>query len=280
LSGSQSRVEFSLPEQLWDVEVDRGQMDQVFSNLFINADQAMPMGGLIQVEAENLEVAKGSHLPLAPRKYVVVTLKDQGTGISPEHLERIFDPYFTTKQKGSGLGLATTFSIVTQHGGYIMVDSQLGRGATFRLYLPGLEGAVLPEKPVEAKRLEGHGRILVMDDEPLVREVVGKMLRSLGYEPVLAQNGREALEVYAIGQASGEPFAAVILDLTIPGGMGGMEAIQHLLAQDPRVKAVVSSGYADDTIMADFKAYGFKGVIAKPYRLADLARVLQEVLNP
>jgi two-component system cell cycle sensor histidine kinase/response regulator CckA len=209
----------------------------------------------------------------------MVTLKDQGIGISPELLERIFDPYFTTKQKGSGLGLATTLSIVTQHGGYIMVDSQLGRGATFRLYLPAQEEAGLPEKPVEAKPLEGHGRILVMDDDPLVREVMDKMLRKLGYEPVFAQEGREALELYARGQASGEPFAAVILDLTIPGGMGGTEAIQHLLAQDPQVKAVVSSGYADDTIMADFKAFGFQGVIAKPYRLADLARVLQEVLN-
>lgn len=279
LSGSQSRVELFLPDQLWYVEVDRSQMEQVFSNLFINADQAMPTGGLIQVEAENLEVTAGSRLPLAPGKYVMVTLKDQGIGISPELLERIFDPYFTTKQKGSGLGLATTLSIVTQHGGYIMVDSQLGRGATFRLYLPAQEEAGLPEKPVEAKPLEGHGRILVMDDDPLVREVMDKMLRKLGYEPVFAQEGREALELYARGQASGEPFAAVILDLTIPGGMGGTEAIQHLLAQDPQVKAVVSSGYADDTIMADFKAFGFQGVIAKPYRLADLARVLQEVLN-
>jgi two-component system cell cycle sensor histidine kinase/response regulator CckA len=279
LSGSQARVEFSLPEHLWEVEVDRGQINQVFSNLFINADQAMPTGGLIQIRAENLAEAEASRLSLPPGKYVAVTLTDQGLGIAPGHLERIFDPYFTTKQKGSGIGLATVYSIVTQHGGRITADSQLGRGTSFCLYLPALKGTVADEKRREASLMKGKGRILVMDDEPLVREVVGKMLHALGYKPVFAQEGREALELYAQGQASGEPLAAVILDLTIPGGMGGMTAIQHLLAQDPQVKAIVSSGYGGDSIMADFKSHGFQGVIAKPYRLEELAEVLHEVLN-
>jgi nitrogen-specific signal transduction histidine kinase/ActR/RegA family two-component response regulator len=279
LSGSQSRVEFSLPEHLWEVEVDRGQIHQVFSNLLINADQAMPTGGLIQIQAENLAESEAIRLSLPPGKHVAVTLADQGLGIAPEHLERIFDPYFTTKQKGSGIGLATVHSIVTQHGGRITVDSHLGQGSSFRLYLPAIEATVEDEKLSEAILPKGRGRILLMDDEPLVREVVGKMLHALGYEPVFAREGREALELYARGQASGEPIAAVILDLTIPGGMGGMEAIQHLLAQDPQVKAIVSSGYGGSSIMADFKSHGFLGVIAKPYRLQKLSKVLQEVLN-
>ena len=279
LSGSQARVEFSLPEHLWRVEVDRGQMHQVFSNLLINADQAMPTGGLIHIQAENLTEAEASRRSLPAGKYVVVTLADQGMGIAPEHLERIFDPYFTTKQKGSGIGLATVYSIVTQHGGRITVDSHLGRGTSFRVYLPALEGTAPDEQLRDARPAPGQGRILVMDDEPLVREVVGKMLRALGYEPLLAQDGREALELYAREQASGEPLAAVILDLTIPGGMGGMATIQHLLAQDPQVKAIVSSGYGGDSIMAEFKSHGFRGVIAKPYRLEELGKVLHEVLN-
>jgi PAS domain S-box-containing protein len=280
LSGSQTRAELSLPDQLWDVEVDRGQINQAFNNLLINADQAMPTGGQIRVQAENLAVGAGSHLPLASGKYVAVTLTDRGTGIPPDHLEKIFDPYFTTKQKGSGLGLATVHSIVTQHGGYVTVDSHLGRGTAFNLYLPALEGANRVKKAAEPRPLEGKGRILVMDDDATVREVLGKMLSKLGYESDCAQAGEEALELFTRGQTSGEPFAAVILDLTIPGGMGGIETVQHLMAQDPQVKAVVSSGYADNSAMADFKEYGFQGVIAKPYRLAELGKILHDVLNP
>jgi PAS domain S-box-containing protein len=279
LSGSQARVEVSLPENLWEVEVDRGQMHQVFSNLLINADQAMPTGGLIQIQAENLAESEASHLSLPPGKHVAVTLTDQGLGIPPEHLERIFDPYFTTKQKGSGLGLATVHSIVTQHGGRITVDPHSERGTSFRLYLPAREGTVPEEKRREARPMKGKGRILLMDDEPLVRQVVGRMLQALGYEPVFAQEGREAVELYARSQTSGEPFTAVILDLTIPGGMGGMAAIQQILAQDPQVKAIVSSGYGGDSIMADYKSHGFRGVIAKPYGLEELGKVLHEVLN-
>ena len=276
--GSRTRAEFSLPDHLWEVEVDRGQMHQVFSNLFINAVQAMPLGGSIQVRAENQVIAPDSGLALPPGKYVAVTVADQGDGISHENLKKIFDPYFTTKQKGSGLGLATVYAIVTQHGGRITVDSRLGRGATFRLWLPAAEGGLNTGKPAETHPLTGHGRILVMDDDILVREVVGKMLRKLGYEPVFAREGEEALALYAQGQNAGNPFAAVILDLTIPGGMGGVEAIQHLLAQDPQARALVSSGYADHPIMASCQDYGFQGVIAKPYKISGLSEVLQKVI--
>jgi two-component system cell cycle sensor histidine kinase/response regulator CckA len=209
---------------------------------------------------------------------LMVTVSDQGGGIPPDHLDRIFDPYFTTKQKGSGLGLASVHSIVTQHEGYITVDSQLGVGTTFRLYLPAQEGVLRSATPNRPRLHTGHGRILVMDDDPLVREVLGKMLQKLGYEPVFVPDGREAVELYARAHTAREPFAAVILDLTVPGGMGGVETIRHLLAQDIAVKAVVSSGYADNSAMADFRDYGFSAVIAKPYRLAELAKILHDML--
>jgi two-component system cell cycle sensor histidine kinase/response regulator CckA len=276
--GSGTRIEFSLPEHLWEVEMDRGQMHQVFSNLFINAVQAMPSGGVIQVRAENLERNADAGVALPPGKYVALTVADQGEGVSADNLKKIFDPYFTTKQTGSGLGLATVYAIVTQHGGRITVDSRLGRGTTFHLFLPAGEGVVHAEEPVEARPQEGHGRVLVMDDDTLVQEVVGKMLRKLGYEPVFAQEGQEALELYAQGQNTGDPFAAVIMDLTIPGGMGGMEAIQRLLAQDPQARALVSSGYVDHPIMASYQDYGFQGVIAKPYKISGLSEVLQKVI--
>jgi PAS domain S-box-containing protein len=276
--GSMTRMDFSLPEHLWGVEVDRGQMHQVFSNLFINAIQSMPLGGVIQVQADNRIIAADSGLALPPGKYVAVTLADHGEGITHENLKKIFDPYFTTKQKGSGLGLATVYAIVSQHGGAITVASRLGQGTTFRLWLPAAEGVLSTREPAEIQPLNGHGRILVMDDDLLVREVVGKMLRKLGYEPVFAQEGEEALAIYTQGQNTGDPFAAVILDLTIPGGMGGMEAIQHLLVQDPQARALVSSGYSDHPIMASYQDYGFQGVIAKPYKISGLSEVLQKVI--
>ena len=280
LSGSQIRAELSLPEQLWDVEVDRGQITQAFHNLLINADQAMPNGGLIRVQAQNFAVGPGSRLPLISGKYIAMAVTDQGIGILPDHRERIFDPYFTTKPKGNGLGLATVHSIITRHGGYITLDSHVDRGTTFKVYIPALEGAN-PVKEAEVPlTLEGQGRILVMDDDAMVRDVIGQMLNKLGYESVFAQEGREALELFTRGQTSEAPFAAVILDLTIPGGMGGIETLQHLLEQDPQVKTLVSSGYADNTAMADFRAYGFRGMIAKPYRLAELGKILHELLNP
>ena len=279
LSGSKALAEFALPGHLWHVCVDRGQIHQVFSNLFLNADQAMPAGGVIHVQAENLDPTASAPLGLPPGRHVAVTIADQGVGIAPQHVERIFEPYFSTKQKGSGLGLATAYSIVKQHGGRITVESQLGRGTTFRLYLPALDGAGTEDKPAGVGLTPGQGRILVMDDDATVREVVGKMLNHLGYETVFAEEGQQALQLYQCAQTQGKPFAAAILDLTVPGGMGGREAIQHLLAIDPQVKAVVSSGYSDNAVMADFRALGFRGAIGKPYRLTDLGRVVQQAIR-
>jgi PAS domain S-box-containing protein len=278
LSGSKSKTVFSFPEHLWNVDVDRGQMHQVFSNLLINADQAMPLGGQIQVKAKNRTIQKTISPALLPGKYVLVTITDQGVGIAPEQLDKIFDPFYSTKQKGSGLGLATVYSIVKQHGGLITAESKLGRGTTFFLYLPALGHSEQLAKLPGDRLFGGHGRILVLEDDASVRAVVERMLAKLGYESVLAQEGQEALELYAKARRSREPFDTVILDLTIPGGMGGLEVLQKLLSQDSQTKAIVSSGYADDPVMANFQNFGFRGVITKPYRIAELSEVLHTVM--
>ena len=277
-SGSQVRCEFSFPDGLWAAEADPGQISQVFQNLVINAIQAMPAGGTIKVRGENLEVGRQSDLPLRAGKYVKIAVQDQGIGIPPDYLPKIFDPYFTTKQAGSGLGLATVYSIVKNHGGHIAVESRLGVGTTFQVYLPAVTRQI--KQPPEENRqvLSGQGKILVMDDEAIVRDLLARMLDHLGYQATLAQDGAEALELFNAAREAGEHFAALILDLTVPGGMGGKAAIDHFLRLDPQVKAIVSSGYSDDPIMAEFSKNGFSGVITKPYRITELSRVLSQVL--
>jgi PAS domain S-box-containing protein len=278
LRGSNVRCEFFFPDGLWPAEVDEGQISQVINNLIINAAQAMPEGGVIKVRAENLTVKPEHSLPLKEEKYVKITIEDQGTGISKEHLPKIFDPYFTTKQKGSGLGLATTYSIIKRHDGYITVESELGKGTSFYIYLPASEKEVPKRKAEEEEILPGKGKVLLMDDEEAVRKVAGKMLKSLGYEVEFAEEGGQAIELYKEARESGKPFDLVILDLTVPGGMGGKETIKKLLEIDPKVKAIVSSGYSNDPIMADFKKYGFRGVIAKPYKVRELSEELHRVM--
>jgi len=278
-SGSQARCEFSFPDNLWAVEADPNQISQVFQNLVINAIQAMPAGGIITLQGENLEVGEGSELPLEAGRYVKITIRDQGIGIPADFLLKIFDPYFTTKQAGSGLGLATVYSIVNKHRGHITVKSKLGEGTTFNIYLPAREGVTIPRTEADREVLSGRGKILVMDDEELVRDVLKVMLSRLGYQVTLAKDGEAAIELFTAAQDAGEDFAAVILDLTVSGGMGGKAAIQQLLKLDPRVNAIVSSGYSDDPVMADFEKYGFSDVITKPYRIAELSRVLERVLN-
>ena len=255
--GSQVNYESSLPDNLWAVEADPGQISQVFQNLVINAIQAMPTGGMIKIRGENLEVEAGNELPIDAGRYVKISIQDEGIGISAEHLSRIFDPYFTTKQKGSGLGLATSYSIIKNHHGHISVESELGIGTTFNVYLPASDRQVIQQPKEDKELLSGKGKILVMDDEAMVREVLGKMLIALGYEVKFAEDGAEAIEFFTRGTDAGDPFAAVILDLTVPGGMGGKETMEKLLRIDPQVKAIVSSGYSDDPVMANFKEYGF-----------------------
>ena len=278
LSGSKSRYEGSFPDDLWSVEADTAQLNQVIGNLLINADQAMPEGGIIKITAENISVKAKSNLPISKGKYVKFAIADQGIGIVPQYLDKIFDPYFSTKQKGSGLGLATAYSIIKYHSGHIQVESRMGVGTTFYIYLPAADKRVPADELETAKPTMGQGKVLVMDDEEMVREVLDGMLSRLGYEADFSTDGSQAIEKFVKAKETNQPFAAVILDLTIPGGMGGKEAIKELLKIDLQVKAIVSSGYSDDPIMADFQEYGFAGVIAKPYKVAELGKVLNKVL--
>jgi signal transduction histidine kinase/ActR/RegA family two-component response regulator len=279
LHGSNVRCDLTIPPALWPVEVDAGQISQVLNNLLINADQAMPEGGVIEVQAANVVVQSPGGLPLAPGPYVQVTITDHGCGIPEAHQEKIFDPYFTTKQGGSGLGLATSYAIMRKHAGHITVASTLGVGTTFTLYLPVSERACASIAADSAHAVQGQGRILVMDDEEMLRELVRAMLSHLGYEAVCAADGGEAIALYERAQAAGEPFTAVILDLTVPGGMGGKETCRALRARDPQVKVIVSSGYSSEHVMADFTHYGFSGVLTKPYQIHELGALLQRVVQ-
>ena len=282
LRGSNVKCEFFIPDDIWQVEVDKGQMNRVINNLIINADQAMPEGGIIKVRAENMTVGSAcvEHvIPLKDGEYVKIEIEDEGVGIPKEHRSKIFDPYFSTKQKGSGLGLATTYSIIQKHNGYITVESELGVRTTFYIYLPVSQKEILEKKDTDKQPIAGEGKILLMDDEEMVRDVAGRMLEHLGYEVEFAKDGAEAIELYKKAKESGQPFDGVIMDLTIPGGMGGKEAIEKLIEIDPNVKAIVSSGYSTDPIMANFKQYGFSGVVTKPYKVKDLGEILNKAIT-
>jgi PAS domain S-box-containing protein len=278
--GSQVRCDFAFPRELWPAEVDPGQFSQVIQNLAINAIQAMPTGGAITIRAENATLKEQQGLPLPPGRFVKIKVKDQGIGIPSDYLPKIFDPYFSTKQKGSGLGLATAYSIIKNHDGYMTVESTLGEGTTFFLYLPASAQKVKSATKGAASRLhQGKGRILVMDDDAGVRQVARKILKHLGYEVEVAVDGADAIEKYQEARSAGQPFKLVIMDLTIPGGMGGKEALQALLEIEPQTRAIVSSGYADDPIMTHYQEFGFRGVIKKPYRVDTFSHVLHEVLG-
>jgi PAS domain S-box-containing protein len=278
-AGARIRCEFDFAPDLWQVSIDEGQVSQVFNNLIINADQASPAGGVVAIRAENLSLRETAFGILPPGPYVVVRLKDHGTGIAPEHLPRIFDPYFTTKQSGNGLGLASAYAIIRKHDGHIDVASVPGSGTTFAIYLPASPSEAERRSRMEESVISGKGRILVMDDSPSICELLGEMLAFLGYNVAFAADGHEAIETYGRGRQDGEPFDAVIMDLTIPGGMGGKEATKQLLTIDPAARVIVSSGYSNDPIMSDFQQFGFRAVIAKPYRIADLGSVLAAVLE-
>ena len=276
--GSQVRCEFTLPDNLWAIEADAGQIHQVFQNLMLNAIQAMPGGGTIKIRGENLELANGGDLPLSASRYVKISLQDQGGGMPAGYLAKIFDPYFTTKPKGSGLGLATSYFIIKHHHGHIAAESKLGVGTTFTVYLPAVDRKISPSPEVETTLFSGRGKILVMDDEDMVREVVGKMIAYLGYEANFARDGEEAINIFTEAQRSGQAFDAVILDLTVPGGMGGKEAMAELLKIDPKVKAIASSGYSDDPVMSEFHKYGFSAIIPKPYRVMEAGKILHDII--
>jgi len=240
----------------------------------------MPEGGTIHVQADNVVLGAGEALPLPAGRYITVAVQDTGVGIPRALLPNVFDPYVTTKAQGSGLGLATAYAIMRKHDGHITVESREGVGTTVRLYQPASSQPLAPPQAPPASPLISSGRILVMDDEEMIGELLQALLSSLGHEVVWVRDGTEALEVYQQARATGQRFAAVILDHTIPGGMGGVETMARLRALDPQVKAMISSGYANGPVMANWAEHGFRGVIPKPYTLerlqATLARLFQE----
>jgi len=282
LSGSHNRPSLHVDEGLWTVEADEGQIRQVLSNIIINADQAMPTGGTITITARNVEItermvaADGTFIE--PGSYGVITVADEGPGIPGEHLPRIFDPYFTTKQKGSGLGLAVSYSIVRRHDGHIRVESAPHAGSSMMVYLPASGKDAAPRsEAVERDMRGGSGRVLVMDDDDTIRTVARGLLGKLGFEAEDAPDSRTAVARYGAALSSGKKFDAVILDLTIPGGPGGRETAAAILALDPEARLIVSSGYSNDPVMSRYRDFGFRDVLAKPYRLEDLSRVLAKV---
>jgi PAS domain S-box-containing protein len=278
LRGSKVRCDFSISEDLLPVEVDEGQIGQVINNLVLNADHAMPEGGIIEICADIITLTSDNEFSIPAGPYLRTSFRDHGVGIHPDHLPKVFDPYFTTKHKGSGLGLTVAYSIIDKHNGRMTVESEHGHGTTFTIYLPASEKTASQPADEEKRLFTGKGKILVMDDEEFIRDVAIQMLSKIGYEASVANDGNEAVEMYRQAQKSGEPFDAVIVDLTVPGGMGGKEAIQKLKKLDPNVKALVSSGYSNDPIMSNFRDYGFQGVVKKPYRIQDMSGALRSVI--
>ena len=279
LNDTKSMCKCIIPKDLWTMEADEGQLGQVMANILINADQAMPDGGTISVRSENAVVSEDDALPLNNGNYIKIAFQDQGRGIPQEYLGKVFDPYFTTKETGRGLGLAAAYSIIKKHGGHIAVESAPESGTTFTLFLPASLTPLAAHKVEEAESRSGQGKILIMDDDDLLLNVIGTMLERIGYTVESALDGTQAVEKYAEAQQSGEPFDAVIMDLIIPDGMGGREATEKMLAIDPRAKVIVSSGHTNSSVMSEYTSYGFSGVIAKPYRASELSEILQQVLN-
>lgn len=277
--GSSVRCDYMLASDLWLVDADTGQISQVIHNIVLNATQAMAGGGIIDVSAENHRIESRNDLGLTSGRYIKIAIQDHGIGIRPDHLARIFDPYFSTKQRGSGLGLATAYSIVRRHDGAITVSSELGKGTRFDIYLPASEKSAIEFVASEkAQPLVGKGWILIMDDERSVLNVLTKMLEKLGYDVISAMDGEEAVRLYSQAAEQGKSISAVILDLTVPGGVGGQQAITQLLAINPQVKGIVSSGYSNDPVMANYRDYGFQAVVPKPYRLDTLTAALAQLL--
>jgi len=272
------KCEFLIPDDLFNVEADKSQINSVISNIVVNAKQAMPDGGVIRVGAENMSIGAGSPLPLREGKYVRFFVEDHGCGLAQENLSRIFDPYFTTKAAGSGLGLSSAYSIIKRHGGHIGVSPVAGGGTRFDVYIEAVDKPVAVRHEESEGIVAGSGKVLVMDDDPVVRDLAAAILEGAGYDVVCARDGREAVDLYTKAEASGMPFELVIMDLTIPGGKGGKDTIMELRSLYPNVRAVVSSGYSSDPVMSEYEKHGFCGVVAKPYTPAILTKAVKKIM--
>lgn len=280
LSGSTVSCVFTFAEDLWACDFDENQIAQVIDNLVINAQQAMPRGGQISVVAENRTFAKQEHKVLPEGRYVCVSVQDEGVGIPHDIQSRIFDPFFTTKAKGNGLGLATSYSILHKHDGHIEVDSETGRGSIFRVYLPESK---LPSQPVEMPAVAehvGHGHVLVMDDEEFNRELARSNLESMGYAVIPAADGEDAIQKCSEAKMAGTPIRLALLDLTVPGGMGGLQTAENLKRLGPDMILIATSGYADDPVMANPGAFGFTHCLRKPFLKPQLSEVLNSLVVP
>jgi len=278
LSGSKTKAQYHFPDNLLLVDIDTGQINRTIQNVVINADQAMPNGGILNISAENIILSDENIYALKAGHYVKIAFTDQGEGMTEEVLKHIFDPYFTTKQAGHGLGLAIVYSIISRHEGHVAVHSKVNTGTTFEILLPASEKkpAVTHKKQIEVST--GSAKILLMDDEEIIRRTIGRILERLGHVVDTVPDGTQALQAYQDSVGTDAAYHIVIMDLTIPGGMGGKDAIQHLLNKHPNARAIVTSGYANDPIMKDYKAYGFKGRIHKPIDLVELTNTIEKVL--
>lgn len=283
LGGSLIKAQYTIPEGLLRVEIDEDQIKQVIQNMVMNAKEAMPSGGTLSISCENVNITPQNKLSLIKEDYVRISIQDEGYGIPEENLSKIFDPYFTTKgmgpEKGVGLGLAICYSIVKKHNGYILIDSVPNKGTTFQIYLPAYRQEAV-DIPGEMKVIRyDKGRILVMDDEEMILKIAKELLQYMGYEVVTTQNGEETIRLYRQAMELKKPFDVAILDLAIPGRMGGKEVVQELAFLDPHVKAIISSGYLNDPIIRDFQKYGFSGILTKPYDAKELDEKLQYIIK-
>ncbi|HEX6766866.1 MAG TPA: ATP-binding protein, partial [Polyangiaceae bacterium] len=281
LRGSETRARFELAKDLLHTMADETQLSQVFTNLTVNARDAMRGEGAIEVRARNVRVKDGDSL-LRPGPFVEIAFRDEGPGIEPSQADRIFDPFFTTKTAGTGLGLASSYSIVSRHGGALRVESTPGRGATFLVMLPAVQqerAAPVSERPRTSRPPAPTGKVLVMDDEPTLRKIISLCLTDVGYRVEQAADGARALVEFDRARREGDPFDAVILDLTIRGGMGGLDTLERLRSIDPGVRAIASSGYSDSPVLSDHERYGFVGALAKPFHFTMLVNLLRQVLT-
>jgi len=279
LSGSHIKPLYDLPNDLWEVKIDISQIGQVIHNIVMNAVEAKPRSGSVKISAENIEISADDISPIEPSYYVKISIEDDGEGIEQENLQKVFDPFFSTRKMGRGLGLSIAHSVIKKHGGHIKIDSKAGIGTIVEIYLPAVR--LSADKPVnpQASQSPTHPRVLLMDDEDIVRDVAGKMLEKLGCRVELARDGAEVITLYKKAMETGDTFDAVILDLTVPGGMGGEETAQKLKEMDSSVNAIASSGYSDSPIMSDFEDHFFSAAIAKPYRLEDLEVVINKAIG-